>query len=93
MGLNIKNPATEQAIRDLAARTGESLTDAIANAVREKLTRIEEDAARNTPTLEEYLARIRPLQDALRAKQIDPNDTRTGEELTEELYDEYGLPK
>lgn len=39
MGISIKNPKLEQDIRTLAARTGESLTDAVASAVREKLSR------------------------------------------------------
>ena len=49
MGLNIKNPNVEANIRKLAERTGESLTDAVANAVREKLARVEDAAARNRP--------------------------------------------
>lgn len=40
MGLNIKKPSTEAAIRELAARTGESLTEVVESAVREKLERI-----------------------------------------------------
>ncbi|HEY1710944.1 MAG TPA: hypothetical protein VGG10_21955 [Rhizomicrobium sp.] len=44
-------------------------------------------------TTEAMLARLKPLQDALKKKQIDPNDTRTGAEITEELYDELGLPR
>jgi antitoxin VapB len=91
MGLNIKKASTEAAIRELAARTGESLTDAVQSAVREKLARLKESKPKET--LEEYLAAIKPLQDALKAKQIDPNDRRTGRELLDELYDEYGLPK
>ena len=38
MGISIKNPKLEQDIRTLAARTGQSLTDAVATAVREKLS-------------------------------------------------------
>src|SRR5450432_2403512 len=90
MGLNIKKPSTEAAIRALAARTGESLTGAVETAVREKLDRIK--LSPHKETLEEYLAAIRPLQDALKAKQIDPNDRRTARELLDELYDEHGLP-
>lgn len=39
MGVFIKNPATEAKIRQLAARTGESLTEAIDHAVDERLER------------------------------------------------------
>ncbi len=90
MGLNIKKPSTESAIRELAARTGQSLTDAVEGAVMEKLNSFK--AAEEPDTLEKMLARLRPLQDALKAQQIDPNDNRTGQQLLDELYDEDGLP-
>jgi antitoxin VapB len=90
MGLNIKKPSTEAAIRELAARTGESLTDAVETAVLEKLNQLR--SAAQPDTLKAMLARLRPLQDALQAKQLDPNDNRTGAEIAEDLYDENGLP-
>ncbi|MEJ1967689.1 MAG: type II toxin-antitoxin system VapB family antitoxin [Rhizomicrobium sp.] len=99
MGLNIKNPEVESAIRKLAMRTGESLTDAVANAVREKLARVEEDAARNAPakTVEEFFAQIKPLQDEAAAYRRERGDTRSFEEFMrdfdDEFYDENGLPK
>lgn len=99
MGLNIKNAAVEAAIRELAERTGESLTDAIAHAVREKLARIEEEAARNAPakTVEEMLARIKPFQDEAAANRRAQGDKRSFEEFMrdfdDEFYDENGLPK
>jgi predicted DNA-binding ribbon-helix-helix protein len=43
--------------------------------------------------VEAMLARLKPLWDALKAKQIAPNDTQTGAQLTEELYDEHGPPR
>jgi antitoxin VapB len=91
MGLNIKKPSTEAAIRELAAYTGQSLTDAVEQAVIEKLQAVK--AAQEPDTLEKMLERLRPLQDALKAQQIDPNDKRTARELIDELYDEHGLPK
>jgi len=91
MGLNIKKPSTEAAIRELAAHTGQNLTDAVEQAVVEKLNSIK--AAQEPDTLEKMLARLRPLQDALKAQQIDPNDNRTARELVDELYNEHGLPK
>ncbi len=91
MGLNIKSATAEKAIRDLAAATGESLTDAIERAAKERLARIH---AKSRPkTAEEFLAAIRPLQDAIAAERAARGDTRTGKELRDELYDEYGLPK
>ena len=99
MGLNIKNPEVESAIRKLAAHTGESLTDAVANAVRERLARVEEETAHRRPaqTVEELLAAIRPLQDEAEAYRREHGDTRSFEEFMrdfdDEFYDENGLPK
>jgi antitoxin VapB len=91
MGLNIKKSSTEAAIRELAARTGQSLTDTVEVAVLEKLKQIK--SAKQTDTLEEMLARLRPLQHALAARKIRPDDNRTARELLDELYDEHGLPR
>jgi len=96
MGLNIKNPGVEADIRKLAAHTGESLTDAIANAVREKLTRVEEEAARSRPaqTVEEFLARIKPLQDEIAEYKRKHGIAGNLREIAdEEDYDENGLPR
>lgn len=94
MGLNIKKPETEANIRKLAARTGESLTDAIDRAVSEKLARLDAEAARNqrTETAKEILEKLRPLQEAVAAERRARGDTRTSKELMDELYDEHGLP-
>jgi antitoxin VapB len=91
MGLNIKKPSTEAAIRALAAHTGQSLTDAVEQAVLEKLSSIQ--AAQEPDTLEKMLARLRPLQDVLKGQQIDRDDRRTARELINALYDEDGLPR
>lgn len=40
MGILIKRPETEDKIRELAERTGETITDAVDRAVDERLTRI-----------------------------------------------------
>ncbi len=91
MGLNIKNPEAEADIRKLAAITGESLTSAVQSAVREKISRLEECGNRRE-TLQEHLAALRPLQDALKAQQLRAGDKRTARELIDELYDEHGSP-
>ena len=91
MGLNIKKPSTEAAIRELAAHTGQSLTEAVESAVLEKLNRLA--SAKRPQSLEEHLAFVRELHNKLKAQKIDPNDRRTGQELLDELYDELGLPK
>jgi antitoxin VapB len=40
MPLSIKNPVADQLARELAATTGESLTDAVLIALRERLERV-----------------------------------------------------
>lgn len=92
MGLNIKNPDVEADIRKLAELTGESLTSAVQGAVREKIDRLEHSESRRE-TLEEHLAALRPLQEALKAQQLRPDDQRIARELIDDLYDEHGLPK
>lgn len=92
MGLNIKSATAEQAIRDLAAETGESLTEAVERAALERLRRIRQSTG-PAQTVEEFLAAIRPLQDAVAAERRARSDARTAQELMDELYDEHGLPK
>lgn len=48
MSLNIKNPEVEELARRVAAATGASLTAAVAQALREKLARIEDDSSTQT---------------------------------------------
>jgi antitoxin VapB len=90
MGLNIKSAKVEADIRALAAATGEGLTEAVEKAVGERLERIKRSAKPETP--EDILAKLRPLQEALAARRINPDDKRTARELIDELYDEHGLP-
>jgi|GEM_PF-936917 antitoxin VapB len=90
MGLNIKSPSAEKAIRDLAAASGEGLTEAVEKAALERLARIH--AERPAQTAAEFLAAIRPLQEEIAARRLANGDTRTARELMDELYDENGLP-
>ncbi|HEY3776981.1 MAG TPA: type II toxin-antitoxin system VapB family antitoxin [Rhizomicrobium sp.] len=90
MGLNIKSARAEAAIRELAAATGEGLTEAIQKAAEERLARIKQ---RQRPeTGKSLLERLRPLQDIIAAERRMKGDVRTAEELMDELYDEHGLP-
>ena len=68
MGLNIKNSATEAAIRSLAAATGEKLTDAVHNAVTEKLERL--NRGKGKPPLADYLVTLGTLQQALAVRKL-----------------------
>ena len=80
MSLNIKNEETHRLAQELATLTGESLTAAVTEAVREKLNRVKSQgmAARIRKISEECYARLKgkPLPD-----------------IDELLYDEKGLFK
>jgi antitoxin VapB len=84
MALNIKHPDADRLARELAARTGESLTDAVLNALREKLRR--EEARRKRPALRRELAKIRE-----RCSSLPVIDSRGAGEIIG--YDERGLPR
>lgn len=83
MAISIKDPATDLLARQLAALTGESLTDAIRIALEERLAR-QQRPARQYP----MHAAVRRLQERLASLPVI--DATPGDEL---LYDEYGLPK
>jgi antitoxin VapB len=77
--LNIKNPHTYSLVKELADRTGESMTEAVTVAVRERLERIQRDFDVN-----EVLAMAREIRERLPAGHLD--------DPTDDLYDEDGLP-
>ncbi|MDG5494242.1 MULTISPECIES: type II toxin-antitoxin system VapB family antitoxin [Azospirillaceae] len=76
MALNIKSPEAERDVRRLAELTGESLTEAMHKAVRERLERLsaEELALKRArwAKAEEIIRRIQanPVQDARSPDQI-----------------------
>lgn len=82
--LNIKSDEAYRLASELAALKGESLTEAVTVALRERLARETRAATR-----EERLARIREHAAAIRAH-VAPGTTW---ESDKELYDENGLPK
>ena len=85
MALNLKNAETELLARELAKRTGESLTVAVTVALKERLER-------QKPNPKAGLADW--LDSITRETAAIMNDGRTTEELFDELYDpETGLPK
>ncbi len=85
MGLSIKNPRSEELIRELARLRGVSLVTALTEATREALER--EKVSRRESRME-WLDRITKQTAAIM------NDSRTSKELMDELYDdETGLPK
>lgn len=83
MPLNIKNAETDRLARELADATGESLTAAIAVAVRERLERV-----RSRPRGRDLDAELDVI--ALRCAALPVLDDRPEEEILG--YDEHGLP-
>ncbi|WP_461411769.1 type II toxin-antitoxin system VapB family antitoxin [Gemmatimonas sp.] len=64
MAINIKSPDCERLVRELADVTGESITDAIHSAVRERLTR---EKLRKLGSVERSWQRIERIQERIRA--------------------------
>jgi antitoxin VapB len=82
MALSIKSDEADQLARRLAARTGESLTEAVLVALRERLAREE---LRRRPGIRERVLRL-----CAEADELPVLDDRTPEEILG--YDEHGLP-
>ena len=83
MALSIKDDEADRLARRLAALTGESLTDAVREALRERLRRVEGRTA--APRLRDELRAIRK-----RCARLPVLDPRSPEEILG--YDEHGLP-
>jgi antitoxin VapB len=84
MAISIKSLETERLARELASRTGESLTSAIQKALEERLERLKQQ--RRSPSLSTQ------LEDILRrVDQLPILDSRTPDEIVG--YDEHGLPR
>ena len=83
MALSIKHPEADRLARELAALTGETLTDAVVIALRERLAR--QAGRARVVSLREELATIRQ-----RCASLPVLDDRTPEEIIG--YDSHGLP-
>ncbi len=83
MALNIKSAETERVVRELARRTGLSITQAVHQAAEEKLRAMAVDhearLARMTPAQREKLRKLQAI--SKRAAAIPILDTRTDEEI------------
>jgi antitoxin VapB len=79
MALNIKSRETEQVVRNLAKRTGLSITEAVHQAAVEKLHRMDDDRERRRQAVYEIIER---------AKALPILDTRTEDEILG--YNEHG---
>jgi antitoxin VapB len=85
MALSIKHPEADRLARELAESTGEGITEAVLNALRERLAR-----------LRKRKPRTRPLSDELRAigervAAMPVLDPRSADDIID--YDERGLPR
>jgi antitoxin VapB len=82
VALSIKDPETDRLARELAKATGESLTDAIRTALRERLDR---ERGRRQGDVGIGIRRIQE-----RLGRLPVRDSRSAEELLG--YDDHGLP-
>ena len=83
MQLNIKNDETYQLAAELAELTGETLTDTVTIALRERLDRVKRRRANRS--LVDELDEI-----ALHCASLPVLDARSDEDILG--YDEHGLP-
>jgi antitoxin VapB len=83
MALSIKSIETEHLAREIAARTGESLTGAIQKALEERLERLNNNRRSQAlaAQIDDILSRVDAMPDL---------DARTPDEIIG--YDENGLP-
>ncbi len=84
MPLSIKHPDADNLARALAAETGESITDAVITALRERLERHRGRQGRRR--LRDDVARIQARYERLPLVDTRPADQILG-------YDESGLPR
>ena len=84
MAMSIRNQEVEQAARELARKTGETLTQAILNALRERLERIA--GRRKSLGLADQLDAI-----ARRCASLPILDARSENDILG--YDEQGIPR
>lgn len=84
MAISLKDPEVDRLAREVAARTGETLTAAVATALRERLARLK-GRPRRRP-LREDLREI-----ARRCAALPTLDARPADEILG--YDDRGLPR
>lgn len=85
MALSLKHPEADRLAREVANATGEGITEAVINALRERLAR-----------LKRRRRSVRPLSEELRAigervAAMPVLDSRSPDEILG--YDERGLPR
>jgi antitoxin VapB len=83
MALNIRNPEADRLADRLAKATGETKTDAVINALKDRLERVQQ--ARRGASLADELDEV-----ALRCAALPVLDGRSADEILG--YDDAGLP-
>ena len=83
MALNIKNPEADRLARELAARIGETITQTVITALRERLER---QGAKSPLSLKDEIMAI-----SRRCAALPNRDRRSADEIIG--YDEHGLPR
>lgn len=83
MTLNIKDPEAHKLARELAEQTGETMTRAVTEALRERLARVSR-ARRADSMAKDLLAIGRRCAANVKGSPVDHATL---------LYDEHGLPK
>lgn len=83
MALNIKDPEADRLARDLAARMGETITETVVKALRERLKR---ETAKTPVGLNDEIMAI-----SRRASRLPRRSGETPERIID--YDERGLPR
>lgn len=86
MAINIKSPEAEKLVRELAELTGESITDTIQHAVRERLTR---ERLRKLGSVERSWGRVQRIQERIAG--IAPISSQEPDEVLG--YDSRGVPR
>ena len=83
MGMNIKDPQVHAMAKELAARRGTSVTDAVRQALKQELERSHTGDAARQEELQALLARFR---------QLHWPEGVSSKEAQDALYDDQGLP-
>ncbi len=84
MSLNIKHPEADRLARELAEKTGETITEAVINALRDRLAR--EEGRTSAPALAEEILAI-----GRRCGALPDLDTRSADAIIG--YDKHGVPR
>ncbi len=82
MSLSVKDPEAYRLAREIADRTGETLTKVVIDSLRDRQEKVEKK--RTKATVDEMMAIAKRAAVGVKRPYIDHGDL---------LYDEYGLPK